>query len=553
MIRNAIRGNLVAEAEIVQRGRTTRVVVDVRVSDEQRRLIAKLTATLLAPAAPVATASTDPARSVSGKRDGMRLASKIFLGFSLVIVVLAAVGVISLRAVGRLVSVNREIAVESLPALRLSAGVRDTMLTLARLEARFVVLGDRRYADLWRESAERVRDDLERLQALVHTDREKTHLAAATEAFERYRGAVADKNSRLRSDRRAELEPVGRRVAEQLETHLERLQEATYARVVRAQAEVARLERRTWNGIVVALGAAVVLALAATAVIAFRITRSVRRLSEATAAVAAGSFREPIPIGGHDELGVLARAFNAMASRLRQLDEMKEEFFAIFSHELRSPMTSVREAAHLLADGVPGPLTPKQARLVEIIGRSSDRLLRLVNQILDVSRLRAGLLPIGQGPVDLERVVARAADELRPQAEEAGITLQRERVGTKFGVTGDEERLVQVVVNLIANAVRFTPTGGRVVLRTVDAGPECEVQVEDTGIGIPAAELPHVFETYRQAHAGRGGTGLGLAIVRALVLAHGGRVTVESHEGKGSRFTVLIPRDGTPSREARLR
>jgi two-component system sensor histidine kinase GlrK len=482
----------------------------------------------------------------------MRLASKIFLGFSLVIVVLAAVGVISLRAVGRLVSVNREIAVESLPALRLSAGVRDTMLTLARLEARFVVLGDRRYADLWRESAERVRDDLERLQALVHTDREKTHLAAATEAFERYRDAVADKNSRLRSDRRAELEPVGRRVAEQLETHLERLQEATYARVVRAQSEVARLERRTWNGIVVALGAAVVLALAATAVIAFRITRSVRRLSEATAAVAAGSFREPIPIGG-DELGVLARAFNAMASRLRQLDEMKEEFFAIFSHELRSPLTSVREAAHLLADGVPGPLTPKQARLVEIIGRSSDRLLRLVNQILDVSRLRAGLLPIGQGPVDLERVVARAADELRPQAEEAGITLQRERVGTKFGVTGDEERLVQVVVNLIANAVRFTPTGGRVVLRTVDAGPECEVQVEDTGIGIPAAELPHVFETYRQAHAGRGGTGLGLAIVRALVLAHGGRVTVESHEGKGSRFTVLIPRDGTPSREARLR
>ena len=168
---------------------------------------------------------------------------------------------------------------------------------------------------------------------------------------------------------------------------------------------------------------------------------------------------------------MLARAFNAMAARLRQLDEMKEEFFAIFLHELRSPLTSVREAAHLLADGVPGPLTTKQARLVEIIGRSSDRLLRLVNQILDVSRLRAGLLPIEQLPVDLERVVVRAAEELRPQAEEAGITLRRERVGTKFVVTGDEERLVQVVVNLVANAVRFTPTGGQVVLRTVDAAP----------------------------------------------------------------------------------
>jgi two-component system, NtrC family, sensor histidine kinase GlrK len=286
---------------------------------------------------------------------------------------------------------------------------------------------------------------------------------------------VAGEHAQLKADPRAVLEPAGRGLAEQVETHLERLQEATYARVMRAQAEVARLERRTWTGVVVALAAALVLALAATAVIAFRITRSVRRLSDATAAVAAGSFREPIPTSGRDELGVLARAFNAMASRLRQLDEMKEEFFAIFSHELRSPLTSVREAAHLLADGVPGPLTGKQTRLVEIIGRSSDRLLRLVNQILDVSRLRAGLLPIGQAPVDLERVVVRATEELRPQAEEAGITLKRERVGTKFGVIGDEERLVQVVVNLIANAVRFTPTGGHVVLRTVDAGPECEM------------------------------------------------------------------------------
>ena len=115
-------------------------------------------------------------------------------------------------------------------------------------------------------------------------------------------------------------------------------------------------------------------------------------------------------------------------------------------------------------------------------------------------------------------------------------------MGSSFTVIGDEDRLVQVVVNLVANAVRFTPTGGHVVLRTIDAGPECELQVEDTGIGIPVGELPYVFEPYRQAHADRGGTGLGLAIVRGVAQAHGGRVTVESQEGKGSRFTVLLPR-----------
>jgi signal transduction histidine kinase len=108
---------------------------------------------------------------------------------------------------------------------------------------------------------------------------------------------------------------------------------------------------------------------------------------------------------------------------------------------------------------------------------------------------------------------------------------------------GDEDRLVQVVVNLLANAVRFTPAGGRVIVRVVDTAQECEIQVEDTGVGIPAAELPHIFEAYRQAHLGKGGTGLGLAIVRGLVQAHGGRVTAESQAGKGSRFTVLLPRE----------
>jgi signal transduction histidine kinase len=279
-------------------------------------------------------------------------------------------------------------------------------------------------------------------------------------------------------------------------------------------------------------------------VLAYGITRSLRRLSAATTAVAAGSYREPIPDAARDEIGALARSFNAMAAQLRRIDETKEEFFATLSHELRSPLTSVREAAHLLRDGVPGALNPKQARLVTVIGHSTDRLLRLVNQMLELSRLRAGMLPLGRDRVDLARVVGRAVEELRPQAEEAGLTLARERTGERFDTRGDEDRLVQVVVNLVANAIRFTPRGGRVVVRLIDAGAETEIQVEDTGVGIPAAALPYIFESWRQAHRDRGGTGLGLAVVRGVVHAHGGRVTVESQEGKGSRFTVLLPREG---------
>jgi signal transduction histidine kinase len=221
---------------------------------------------------------------------------------------------------------------------------------------------------------------------------------------------------------------------------------------------------------------------------------------------------------------------------------MKEEFIATISHELRSPLTSVREAANLLGDGVPGPLNPKQKRLVAIVASSSDRLLRLVNQILELSRMRAGMQPIRHDRVDVERLVERAVDELRPRAEEAGVTLERERIGGWSVVTGDEDRLMQVIVNLVANAVRFTPEGGHVVVRTVDADTVVEIQVDDSGRGIPAPALPYIFEWYRQAHQDPGGTGLGLAIARSAVEAHGGRITVESQEGKGSRFSVLLPR-----------
>jgi len=476
----------------------------------------------------------------------MRLGSKIFLTSALVIVVLAGVGVLSLRAVGRLVSVNREITTQTVPALRLAASAHEAVAPLTRLEARALVLRDARYVTLWSERAALVARDLERLAGYATSGSEAALLRDARDAFERYRRVVAEEHALLaRGERQRALrlaDSDALPLSDKVEASLDALMNATHARGLAAQAEAARLEARTWTAVLVALGAAVGLALLGTALIAHQMTRSLETLSSATAEVAAGEFREPIAVESRDEIGGLARSFNSMATQLRELEETKEEFFATVSHELRSPLTSIRGAADLLRDGVPGPLTEKQARLVEIVGQSSERLLRLVNQILEMCRLRAGLLPIERTELDLDRVVARGMDELLPRAQEAGVALERERVGVDFSYRGDEERLLQVVVNLAGNAIRFTPRGGRVVARLIDAGAEVELQVEDTGIGIAASALPHIFEAYRQAHHDRGGTGLGLAIVRGVAHAHGGRVTVESQEGKGSRFTVLLPR-----------
>jgi signal transduction histidine kinase len=476
----------------------------------------------------------------------VRLASKIFLTSALVIVVLAGVGILSLRAVDRLVSFNRDITTQTVPALHLATSIREALVPLARLGAHAVVLGDPRYAAAWTERADRVAADLEYLAGYARSPSEALHLGEATSAFERYRRVVDGEQALLRRGDRARAvrlnDSDAHALVEQVQESLDGLMAAMHTRVLAVQADVARLETLTWTGVLVALGAAVGLALLGAAIIAHRMTRSLGQLSSAAADVAAGAFRDPIAVTSRDEIGVLTQSFNEMGSELRRMEETRQEFFATVAHELRSPLTSIRSAVDLLHEKVPGPLTDKQGRLVDIISTSSGRLLRLVNEILEMSRLNAGIVQLDRKTLDLAGLVDRAVEELYPRAADAGVALECEHLGTSFIYYGDEERLHQLVINLGANAIRFTAPGGRVVVRVIDAGPEFELQVEDTGIGIPADALPHIFGPYHQAHRERGGTGLGLAIVRAVADAHGGRVTAESQEGKGSRFTVLLPR-----------
>ena len=472
----------------------------------------------------------------------MRLASRIFLAISVVILVLVVVAGWSLLAMNQIVALNRSLVTQTAPALRLEAALRESMPALVRLETRYAILHDAGYESLWKARAERVSQDFDRLHGLLLTRQEtKLHLKAVAE-FAMYQSLVGSLGSGV--DRRTAavsgLEP--RLAATRSERALDRLQDATRASLEHSEQRARRLERRTWHAVMIALPASVVLALLGAGVIAVRMTRSLRRLSVATTQVVEGSFVAPVGVEGRDEIGRLAQAFNRMGERLREADRMKEEFFSHISHELRTPLTSVREAATLLRDEVPGVLAPKQARLVEIIAASTDRVLRLVNEILELSRLRAGLLAIDRRNVDVGNLVHRALEQVRPQAEARGLRMESNGAIDGARVLGDEERLLQVLVNLLGNAIKFTPPGGAVRLGVTAGTDRVEVAVEDTGVGIPPEALPRVFERYWQARGTRAGTGLGLAIVKSIVEMHGGRVQAHSSEGKGSRFVVQLPR-----------
>jgi two-component system sensor histidine kinase GlrK len=474
----------------------------------------------------------------------MRLASRIFLTTALVTAVLVAVAGWSLVAMDELVTANRQIVTHTVPAIRLETTLHESMATLVRLETRYAVLRDAAYRELWSARIERTTRDLDALRPLLVTRVEVKRHVKAQAAFARYHQVVEMQHAGL-GDVHDPIRLVGsdvRRAAERARRSVQHLQGATFVALDRAERQAAQLEQRTRSAVASALPATVMLTLFAAFWLARRLTRSLADVSAATREVAEGSFAHPVVVRGRDEIASLADSFNRMAERLREVDRLKEEFFSHISHELRTPLTAVREAVHLLQDGVPGPLEPRQARLVDIIGGNTERVLRLVNQILDLSKLQAGLLGLDRRPVDLPRVVQRALEQVRPHADARGLVLESNGTGIAGAVIGDEERLLQVVLNLIGNAIRFTPTGGAVRLHVSEGSDDVELSVEDTGPGIAPDALPRIFDRYWQARGTRGGSGLGLAIVKSIVELHGGRVRAESVDGQGSRFVVQLPR-----------
>jgi signal transduction histidine kinase len=237
----------------------------------------------------------------------------------------------------------------------------------------------------------------------------------------------------------------------------------------------------------------------------------------------------------------------ALAS-LREADANKDDFLALLAHELRNPLAPIRAAAELLR--LPGAGNPAQLRRTgEIIGRQVDHMVHLVDDLLDVSRVRRGLLTLEKVPVDLHTAVCDAVEQLKPQAARRRQQLRVDLGAARPLVRGDHKRLVQVMANLIGNASKYTPEGGtiRVAMRP---GPDAiEISVEDDGIGIDPLLLPQVFDSFSQGTrtAGRadGGLGLGLALVRHLLALHEGQVEAHSAgPGQGSRFVVTLPRLG---------
>jgi signal transduction histidine kinase len=309
---------------------------------------------------------------------------------------------------------------------------------------------------------------------------------------------------------------------------------------------------------------ALLLAIIVSAYMARRFTTPLRRLTDAARALAEGDLARRVPADrartGGAEITELSRQFNAMADQVEETMETirrdrdtGREFLADVSHELRTPLAALRTFNELLREKA-GDDVAARTEFLEASAQQIERLDWLAQNLLELSKLDSGLIRLDLRPDDLRATIESAVEQAQVSARRRGLNLTAELPETPLVTRHDPQRLGQVLTNLIGNGLKFTPRGGsvRVVLSPRNRG--ARIQVIDTGVGIDAAELPHVFDRFyrgSRANEARGsGSGLGLAIVRSVVEMHGGRVMVESSVGGGSTFTVILPADPRTSADA---
>ena len=269
-----------------------------------------------------------------------------------------------------------------------------------------------------------------------------------------------------------------------------------------------------------------------------RITEPVLALSDAADEVAGGRYGVAVPVvPGRGEISHLAERFREMAAQLEEAEELERNFLMTVSHELRTPLTAIRGHIEALLEGV---VEDEEARTesLEIISLETDRLERLVNDVLDLAKLDARRFTVLHEEVDMERLLDRAYSAFGKEAQRRGIDYRRS-VSAKPVIETDGDRVLQVISNLLSNAFRWTPDGGRVELALTQVDGVIRVGVGDTGPGIPPDEQERIFRPFWSRDGG--GTGLGLAIARELAAALGGKIELETAPGAGSRFELVLP------------
>lgn len=433
--------------------------------------------------------------------------------------------------------------------LRLAEKITATLITQESYEKKYLISRDPDFHRHFWNIGDYIEKDLERLGPLLSAPSQAALFATISASHTRYQTLFRKEHEFVKNGRSyahttfqisKEKELAG------IHQNIKKIIGAARASRDRKLADSHRITTHITN--VTALTA--VLAIIAGVLVSFLTTRSITRpllrLQEQVRTIAGGRFEIIPETAGPPEIKALADNFNVMCRRLMELDSLKADFINQVSHDLRTPLTAIREASSMLLEGVYAHRPTRQQELLNIVREECERLTLSVSRILDLSCMEANMLGYNFQPADLGGVVRDTVRKLAPIAQRKGIGIAVAPSENLPPVRMDAERIGQVLENLIGNALKYTDSGGVSISVSRDGSDqdELEVAIRDTGCGIAAADLNSVFNKFKRIE-GRGtasrGSGLGLSIAKHIVVAHGGRIWAESEIGTGSTFYFTLP------------
>ena len=477
----------------------------------------------------------------------LSLFSRLVLGYLVLFALVMTVSVYAIGELRRFEAITRSILDRDSRVLDYQKQLADNFLSQIRYERKFTIAKDQALYQEFLKFKGDFERDLE--EALAVADgRSAAVLSQVKQNYQQYHDLFAKELIQINAHQEYSqtwYNSEKGKFSDAVLTFLDRLQtegqQETYDKVKQLADAGAQAQRAAATITLIAL----VIILVLSFVITRSITRPISTLKKKTREIASGRFVADLQVTSPPEIGELAASFNLMCQKLNELDKMKADFFASMSHELRTPLTSIKEGTGLLLDGVGGNVSEKQIKLLTIVAEESNRLIALVNSLLDLSKMEAGMMNYSFEKSSLAPLIHKAITEITPLVEAKGIRLETEIAQELPAVKIDRERILQVLRNLIGNAVKFTPKAGRVKVAARAVGGRVEVSVQDTGPGIPDESLKTIFDKFQQGSRNgaftANGTGLGLAIANHIIMSHGGNIWVENHPEQGSTFLFVLP------------
>ncbi len=473
---------------------------------------------------------------------------RLLIGYLIVFALVTGINAYAVVEIGHINRLTQSILTINNQMIDLAQKLSDIIFSQVRYERKFIISKDEAFFNEFL----RLKGDFDRylgeMMSIADSSQTRGTLDKINKSYRKYQSLFQEEANHLKTGSRYSRQTFDSEKKKATSSIIEGLRDLEANTKLNTTDKIKSLHgigtqlRRT---VMVMTGAFLILGIVISLLINRSITQPVSLLEKKTKQIGKRNFRGDLNISSPPELAGLAEAFNLMCHKLNELDKIKSDFFSSVAHEFRTPLATMKMGSGILQAGVEGPLTQGQKSLLTVLEKEINRLTGLVNSILDLSKMEAGMMPFNLEPKNIGPLINQAIQEI-------GILVEGKKINLEVTVTKglptikvDGEKILQVLRNIIGNAVKFTPEAGRVTILARSVNHGVEVSVADTGPGIPAENLATIFEKFRQAPA-RGssplkGTGLGLAISKEIITRHGGKIWAESQPGHGSKVIFQLP------------